>query len=109
MKAYETSTTTLRTILSHPLLQRENIDATMESMADANADYKEVSDAIQFGLEGEGVGAVDVDEDELASELDALVKEREEEEAAEKLAAEEREKRASEARVKEARVKEVSN
>ncbi|KAI0636980.1 Snf7-domain-containing protein [Trametes polyzona] len=86
MKSYESSTATLREILSHPLLQREKIDETMDAMASANADAREVDDAIQMGAEMAQADA-GVDESELEAELDALVrdveKEKEKGEAAE--------------------------
>ena len=76
MKAYTTSTATLKTLLAHPSLQRDHIDATMESMADTLADHAEIEEAIQLG--GQSVrtsaGVEDVDETELEAELDELVK-----------------------------------
>jgi charged multivesicular body protein 7 len=68
MKLYESSTATLRTILSHPSLQRDKIDETMEAMAEATADAEDIDDAIRTG------GPV-YDDDELEGELRALIKE----------------------------------
>ena len=84
MKSYESSTATLREILAHPLLQREKIDETMDAMASANADAREVDDAIQMGAEMAQADA-GVDESELEAELQALVRdvEKEKGEAAE--------------------------
>lgn len=75
MKAYETSTDTLKQLLADPRLQRERIDQTMENMAEALADHREVEEAIALG------GApTDLAEDEdLARELQQLVEEKERE------------------------------
>ncbi|KAI0670392.1 Snf7-domain-containing protein [Trametes maxima] len=83
MKSYQSSTATLREILSHPLLQRDKIDETMDAMASANADAREVDDAIQLGADMAQADRA-VDDDELEAELAALVKdvEREKDEAA---------------------------
>ncbi|KAI0664820.1 Snf7-domain-containing protein [Cubamyces menziesii] len=83
MKSYQSSTVTLREILSHQLLQRDKIDETMDAMASANADAREVDDAIQMGAEMAHAEA-GVDESELEAELRALVQdvEKEKEEAA---------------------------
>ncbi|CAE6486246.1 unnamed protein product [Rhizoctonia solani] len=75
MKAYETSTATLKQLLADPRLQREHIDQTMESMADALADHKEVEEAIALG----GVPSDPAEDDELARELQQLVDENERE------------------------------
>ncbi|TBU50771.1 Snf7-domain-containing protein [Dichomitus squalens] len=74
MKSYESSTATLREILAHPLLQREKIDETMDAMAAANADAREVDDAIQLGANMAHAGA-GMDDSELEAELAALVQE----------------------------------
>lgn len=74
MKSYESSTATLREILAHPLLQRGKIDETMDAMAAANADAREVDDAIQMGAEMAQAETA-MDDSELEAELQALVKE----------------------------------
>ncbi|KAH9854222.1 hypothetical protein C2E23DRAFT_754053 [Lenzites betulinus] len=83
MKSYESSTVTLREILSHPLLQREKIDETMDAMASATADAREIDGAIQLGAEMAQADA-GVDDDALEDELAALVRdvEREKSDAA---------------------------
>ncbi|KAG8772014.1 hypothetical protein FRC12_003300 [Ceratobasidium sp. 428] len=86
MKAYETSTATLKELLADPRLQREHIDQTMENMVDALADHKEVEEAIALG----GVPSDPKEDEELADELQALVEENERE-AKEAQAAKERE------------------
>ncbi|KAJ7120503.1 Snf7-domain-containing protein [Mycena crocata] len=81
MKSYESSTATLRSILSHPSLQRDSIDKTMDAMAEANADAKEVNETIR--MEGDvALGIADAfDETELEEELKMLVIEAENEKA----------------------------
>ncbi|KAJ3552379.1 hypothetical protein NM688_g4178 [Phlebia brevispora] len=85
MKSYESSTATLRSILAHPLLQREKIDETMDAMASANADAQEIDDTIRIGAEITQ-GEAGIDEAELEEELNKLVQEEE----AEKTKAEEK-------------------
>jgi len=77
MKSYESSTVTLRTILAHPSLQRSSIDKTMEALAEANSDAREVDDAVRLG--GDIALGIDdvVDDTELEREWMALVKEAE--------------------------------
>ncbi|KAL5529742.1 hypothetical protein ACEPAG_5727 [Sanghuangporus baumii] len=72
MKQYESSTATLRVILSHPSLQREKIDATMDAMAEASAEQREVDEAIRTGIQ---TGAEPEDEATLQAELAGLVAE----------------------------------
>jgi charged multivesicular body protein 7 len=85
MKSYESSTTTLRTILAHPSLRRDKIDETMDAMASASADAKDVEEAIKMGGDIAAVEA-GIDERELEEELQALKRasEREREDEAEK-------------------------
>ncbi|KAG7453124.1 uncharacterized protein BT62DRAFT_880377 [Guyanagaster necrorhizus] len=80
LESYAQSATTLRNILSHPLLQRDSIEQTMEAIAEANADAKEIDDAVRIGGDI-AIGANDgFDEDELQAELDGLIKESKENE-----------------------------
>lgn len=78
MAAYELSTATLRNVLSNPSLNLDKVDETMDNLASAIADSKEIDDAVRLGGEvavaasGVDVGA---DDDELADELAALVEE----------------------------------
>ena len=80
MKSYESSTATLRAILAHPSLQRDKVDETMDAMASANADAKEVDDAIRVGVE---VAQADtgIDDGELEDELQKLIQETQDEQA----------------------------
>ena len=77
MKAYESSTATLRALLAHPSLQRDAVERTFDALADANADARELDDAVRSGMDlavGVGASAVE-DEDEINAELAALVAE----------------------------------
>ncbi|OBZ75418.1 hypothetical protein A0H81_04292 [Grifola frondosa] len=87
MKSYESSTATLRAILAHPSLQRDKIDETMDAMASANADAREVDDAIRMGADMAQM-ETGIDESELEAELAALVKESESETTAQAQAGE---------------------
>ena len=84
MKLYESSATTLRTILSHPSLQRDKIDETMDALHSATEDAKDMDLTIR--LAGEAEQATIIDDDEIERELRALVQDAENE----KLAAKER-------------------
>ena len=87
MSQFESSTATLKTILSHPSLQRDAIDATMDAMSDANAEAQSVDDAIRNGLEAsQAEGAAEIDDDEIQKELEALVDEAQKEDRAQKSA-----------------------
>jgi len=71
MKSYQTSAATLREVLAHPLLQRDEVDETMEAVASANADAQEIDEIIRFGAE---VAQADIiDDSELNAELQNLV------------------------------------
>ena len=74
MRSYESSTATLRAILAHPLLQREKIDETMDALAAANDEAREVEDTIQLGATV-AQGDAFVNDSELEAELAALVHE----------------------------------
>ena len=84
MKLYESSAVTLRTILSHPSLQRDKIDETMDALHSATEEAKDVDLTIR--LAGEAEQAMIIDDDEIERESRALVQDAE----AEKLAAKER-------------------
>jgi len=82
MKLYESSAVTLRTILSHPSLQRDKIDETMDALHSATEDAKDVDLTIR--LAGEAEQATIVDDDEIERELRALVQDAEDEKRAAK-------------------------
>ena len=73
MKQYESSTATLRAILSHPSLQRDKIDETLEALATATAEQRDIDETIRLGV---SLSYEDtVDEGELEAELAGLVAE----------------------------------
>lgn len=77
MKSYDLSAITLRTILAHPSLQRDSIDKTMDALAEANLNAREVDDAVRMsGDVALGTDGI-VDDDELEAEWRALVEEAE--------------------------------
>ena len=84
MKLYESSTVTLRTILSHPSLQRNKIDETMDALHNATEDAKDIDLTIRLAGEAEQAGIID--DDEIEREFRALVQDAENE----KLVAQER-------------------
>jgi len=85
VKTYESSTATLRALLVHPSLQRDAVERTFDALADANADARELDDAVRSGMDlAVGTGAPSEDEDEIKAELAALVAEAEAEAASEK-------------------------
>ncbi|KAF9053885.1 hypothetical protein BDZ89DRAFT_1098331 [Hymenopellis radicata] len=84
MSSYAQSTATLKMILAHPSLQRETIDETMEALADANADAREIDEAIRDGVDI--AGGATFDEDELEQELQGLLEEKMAEAEAEAIA-----------------------
>jgi len=76
LKAYETSTSTLRSLLALPELQLSAVEGTMDGLADALADTQEIEDAVRLG----GASAPgQVEEDELEKELEAFVRQEKEE------------------------------
>ncbi|TFY70266.1 hypothetical protein EVG20_g2735 [Dentipellis fragilis] len=80
LKTYESSTSTLKALLADPALQRDTVDKTLDALAEATADAREIDDAIRVGGDMARVEAgVDLDEDELERELAALVAEGEQE------------------------------
>ncbi|KAG5647289.1 hypothetical protein DXG03_000826 [Asterophora parasitica] len=102
MKSYESSTTTLRAILAHPSLQKDSIDATLDALAEVNADAREVDEAVRVGGDvALGVSGDEISESELEDELAVLVREAEEEREEERRAAEVRERLEGVARVPE--------
>jgi hypothetical protein len=73
VKVYESSTATLRALLAHPSLQHEAVERTFDALADANADARELDEAVRFGTEM-AVGVADSrdDEEDIKAELAAL-------------------------------------
>ncbi|WVR04870.1 hypothetical protein IAU60_001882 [Kwoniella sp. DSM 27419] len=84
MAAYETSTTTLRSVLADPSLSPERVAETTDALAEAMADQEEIDRAVRVGGELAMAGTtarMDVDEDALAAELEALVEQEKAEKA----------------------------
>ncbi len=95
MEAYETSTSTLAKILANPKLDAEYIASTTDALADTLADAHEIDEAIQVGgrvAVGLAGNAAVFDEDELAGELEELVKEERERSERERAASQQRER-----------------
>ena len=97
MAAYSQSTTTLKSILSHPSLDLDHVERTTDELAEVMASQEEVDSAIRLGGElataAAGKGGEEVDDDELRKELEAMVSDQREED---------RRAEAEEARVKKA-------
>ncbi|KAJ8586100.1 hypothetical protein M405DRAFT_772128 [Rhizopogon salebrosus TDB-379] len=74
MRTYESSTATLKAILSHPSLQRDKIEETMDALAISTADAREIDDAIRMGGDV-AIAEAGIDDAELEAELNALVEE----------------------------------
>jgi charged multivesicular body protein 7 len=73
VKTYESSTATLRALLAHPSLQRGAMERTFDALADANADARELDEAVRSGMDvAFGVDVSPDDEDEIKAELAAL-------------------------------------
>jgi charged multivesicular body protein 7 len=73
VKTYESSTATLRALLAHPSLQRDAVERTFDALADANADTRELDEAVRSGMNvALGMDVSPDDEDEIKAELAAL-------------------------------------
>jgi charged multivesicular body protein 7 len=84
VRTYESSTATLRALLAHPSLQRDAVECTFDALADANADARELDEAVRAGIDvAIDVGASPEDEDEIKAELATLQAEAEAEAEAE--------------------------
>lgn len=77
LQAYQSATTSLKSLLAHPSMQRDNVENTMEALQDVLADQKEIEDVVTEG--GRTISGTDLVEDEIQAELDAMQKEAEEE------------------------------
>lgn len=82
MKFYKSSTPTLRTILSHPYLQRDKINETIDTLHSTTEDVKDVDLTILSASEVEQTTTIDDDESE--DELHASVQDAENEKPAAK-------------------------
>lgn len=73
LSAYSSATASLKQLLSHPSLQRENVENTMDALQDALADQKEIEDIVAEG--GKAAAGHEIMEDEIQDELKALEEE----------------------------------
>ena len=74
MKAYESSTAMLCTLLAHPSLQCDAVERAFDTLADANADVHKLDNAMCSGMDlAVGVSVSLEDEDEINTELTTLV------------------------------------
>ncbi|EPQ32388.1 uncharacterized protein PFL1_00584 [Pseudozyma flocculosa PF-1] len=110
MQAYETSASTLKSLMAHPSLQHERVDETMAALSDTLADHAEIEQAIQLGGESAraAAGVEEVEDAELEQEMEMLAreKEREEREEEERRKKEEEERRKAEAEAERKRARE---
>ena len=73
MKVYESSSATLRALLAHPSLQRDAMERTFDALADANADARELDEAVRSGMDvAVGVATSLDDEEDIKAELAGL-------------------------------------
>ena len=69
--AYDLSADTLKKLLADPSLQTDAVEKTMNNLADAVADQREMDEAIRAPM---GADADTIDEDEILKELEQLEK-----------------------------------
>jgi charged multivesicular body protein 7 len=69
-------------ILAHPSLQRDKIEETMDAMASASADARDIDEAIKIGRDV-AIADAGIDEGELEDELQSITREIEREKEAE--------------------------
>ena len=82
MAAYTTSTSTLKTILANPALDLDHVEKTTEELAEVMANQEEVDSAIRVGGQVAVGTSGEVDDDELKRELEAMVNDEKEAQAA---------------------------
>jgi charged multivesicular body protein 7 len=77
MVAYETSSKAMRELLSHPSLQRDNVEQTMSKLSDVLADHADIERAMveEQALARGAVLLSAADEEALDAELAALATE----------------------------------
>ena len=75
MGAYQSATSSLKTLLAHPSLQRDNVENTMDDLRETLADQKEIEEIVaSTGKELSGTEGDEVDE-EIREELERLQEE----------------------------------
>jgi hypothetical protein len=73
VKTYESSNAALRALLAHPSLKRDAVERTFDALADANADARELDEAVRSGMDmALGADVSPDDEDDIKAELAAL-------------------------------------
>jgi charged multivesicular body protein 7 len=82
MAAYTTSTSTLKTILANPALDLDHVERTTEELAEVMANQEEVDSAIKIGGEVAVGSGGEVDDEELKRELERMVRDEKEAQAA---------------------------
>jgi len=82
MAAYTTSTSTLKSILANPALDLDHVEKTTEELAEVMANQEEVDSAIRIGGQVAVGASGEVDDDELKRELEAMVNDEKEAQAA---------------------------
>ena len=80
LSAYQSATSSLKSLLAHPSLQKEHVENTIGALQDVLADQKEIEDIIKVG--GEQVSGLDAADDDIQEELRQMQKEAEEEKRA---------------------------
>lgn len=79
MSAYQSATSSLKTLLAHPSLQKDNVENTMDDLRETLADQKEIEEIVtSTGKEVSGVEGDEVDE-EIREELARMQQEANEE------------------------------
>ena len=75
MGAYQSATSSLKTLLAHPSLQRDNVENTMDDLRETLADQKEIEEIVtSTEKEVSGIEGDEVDE-EIREELERLQEE----------------------------------
>ena len=82
MAAYTTSTSTLKSILANPALDLDHVEKTTEELAEVMANQEEVDSAIRIGGEVAIASGGEVDDEELKRELEGMVRDEKEAQAA---------------------------
>lgn len=75
MSAYETASSTLASVLSHPFLDLAHVEKTTDALSELMANQEEIDSAIRLGGQSATKTGEDVDEDSLAEEFEAMVQE----------------------------------
>lgn len=77
LSAYQSATSSLKSLLAHPSLQKEQVENTTDAMQDALADQREIEGVIKIA--GDEISSLDLVEVEIQKELEEMQKEAKEE------------------------------